>query len=123
MEVMGKTIQLCGKGERSDRSASYRCNPSFFNVLGGETVRGRSTQVYRESTRVISPIFETLREILKPKVQQNRSPRVTRSEFKSVKQNEKQSLKEYSRRIRYKGDSAFSEKAPEYKDKDLRDQF
>ena len=34
-----------------------------------------------------APIFETLLEILKPKLQQYRSPRATRSEFKSVTQN------------------------------------
>ena len=41
-----------------------------------------------------APIFETLLEILKPKMQQYRSPRATRSEFKSVRQNENESLKE-----------------------------
>ena len=31
------------------------------------------------------PIFETLLEVLKPKMQQYRSPRATRSEFKPVR--------------------------------------
>ena len=70
-----------------------------------------------------APIFETLLEILKPKMQQYRSPRVTRSEFKSVRQNENESLKEYFRRVRYLGDLALCEKTLEEKDKDLRDQF
>ena len=69
------------------------------------------------------PIFETLLEVLKPKMQQHRSPRATRSEFKSVRQNGNESLKEYFRRVRYLGDLAFCEKTLEEKDKDLRDQF
>ena len=39
-----------------------------------------------------APVFETLLEVLKPKMQQYRSPRATRSEFKSVRQNKKTSL-------------------------------
>ena len=70
-----------------------------------------------------APIFETLLEVLKPKMQQYRSPRATRSEFKSVRQNEHESLKEYFRRVRYLGDLALCEKTLEEKDKDLRDQF
>ena len=57
-----------------------------------------------------APIFETLLEVLKPKMQQYRSPRATRSEFKSVRQNENESLKEYFRRVRYLGDLALCEK-------------
>ena len=41
------------------------------------------------------PVFETLLEILKPKMQQYRSPRATSSEFKSVRQNKNESLKQY----------------------------
>ena len=70
-----------------------------------------------------APIFETLLELLKPKMQQYRSPRATRSEFKSVRQNENQSVKEYFRRVRYLVDLAVCEKTLEEKDKDLRDQF
>ena len=70
-----------------------------------------------------APIFETLLEILKPKMQQYRSPRATRSEFKSVRQNENESLKEYFRRVRYLGDLVLCEKTLEEKDEDLRDQF
>ena len=53
-----------------------------------------------------APIFETVLEIPKPKMQQYRSPRATRSEFKSVRRTENQSLKEYFRRVRYLGDFA-----------------
>ena len=70
-----------------------------------------------------APIFENLPEILQPKMLQYRSPRATRSEFKSVRQNENESLKEYFRRVRYLGDSALCEKTLEEKDKALRDQF
>ena len=70
-----------------------------------------------------APIFETLLEVLKPKMQQYSSPRATRSEFKSVRQNENESLKEYFRRVRYLGDLALCEKTLEEKDKDLRYQF
>ena len=48
-----------------------------------------------------APFFETLFQILKLKMQQYRSPWVTRSEFKSVRQNENESLKEYITRVRY----------------------
>ena len=68
-------------------------------------------------------IFEILLEVLKPTMQQYRSPRATLSEFKSVRQNENESLKEYFRRVRYSGDLALCEKTLEEKDKDLRDQF
>ena len=70
-----------------------------------------------------APIFETLLEVLKPKMQQYRSPRATRSDIKSVRQNKKESLKEYFRRVRYLGDLAPCEKTSEEKDKDLSDQF
>ena len=56
-------------------------------------------------------------------MQQYRSPRSTRSEFKSVRQNENDSSKEYFRRVPYLGDLALCEKTLEEKDKDLRDQF
>ena len=56
-------------------------------------------------------------------MQQYRSPRATRSEFKSVRQNKTESLKEYFTRVRYLGDLALCGKTLEEKDKDLRDQF
>ena len=68
-------------------------------------------------------MFETLLENLKPKMQQYRSPRATRSEFKSIRQNKNQSLKEYVRSFLYLCDLALCEKILEEKDKDLRDQF
>ena len=70
-----------------------------------------------------APIFETLLGVLKPKMQQYSSPRATRSEFKSVRQNKNESLKKYFRRVRYLGDLALGEKTLEEKSKDLRDQF
>ena len=121
--VMGEALQICGKGERLDRSASYRGTTGLFNVLGSGGVRDRSTQVYRKVPGEEAPLFETLLEVLKPKRQQYRSPRATRSEFKSVRQNKNKSLKEYFRRVRYLGDLVLCEKTLEEKDKDLRDQF
>ena len=56
------------------------------------------------------PRFDELLEVLKPKVQQYRSQRATRSEFKAVKQWENEDLREYSRRVRYLADIAFAEK-------------
>ena len=70
-----------------------------------------------------SPAFSNLLEVLKPKMQQYRSPRATRSEFKAVKQGENETLREYFRRVRYLGDLALSEKTIDERDKDLRDQF
>ena len=56
-------------------------------------------------------------------MQQYRSPRATRSAFKSNRQKENEPLKEYFRRVRYLGELALCEKTLEEKDKDLRDQF
>ena len=56
-------------------------------------------------------------------MQQYRKPRATRSEAKSIRQNENESLKEYFRRVRYLGNLALSEKTLGEKDKNLRDQF
>ena len=67
-----------------------------------------------------SPTFSILLEVLKPEMQQYRSPRATRSEFKAVKQGENETLREY---FRYLGDLALSEKTIDERDKDLRDQF
>ena len=45
MGVMGEALQICGKGERLDRSGSYRGITGLLNVLGCGRVRDRSTQV------------------------------------------------------------------------------
>ena len=70
-----------------------------------------------------TPKFDALLEVLEPKMQQYRSKRAARSEFKAVKQMENESLKDYFRRVRYLGDLALSEKSLAEKDQDLRDQF
>ena len=70
-----------------------------------------------------SPQFDALLAVLEPKMQQYRSKRTARSEFKAVKQMENESLKDYFRRVRYLGDLALSEKSPTERDQDLRDQF
>ena len=54
--------------------------------------------------------FDELLEILKPKMQQYRSQRAKRSEFKAVKQWENEDLRDYSRRVRQLADIAFPEK-------------
>ena len=56
-------------------------------------------------------------------MQQYRSKRAARSEFKAVKQMENERLKDYFRRVRYLGDLALSEKSVTERDQDLRDQF
>ena len=70
-----------------------------------------------------SPNFSNLLEVLKPKLQQYRSPRATRSEYKAMKQGKNETLREYFGRVRYLGDLALSEKTIDERDKDLRDQF
>ena len=70
-----------------------------------------------------TPQLDALLEVLEPKMQQYRSQRAARSEFKAVKQMENESLKDYFRRVRYLGDLALSEKSFTEKDQDLRDQF
>ena len=76
-------------------------------------------KVLREKT----PKFDALLEVLEPKMQQYRSKRAARSEFKAVKQMENESLKDYFRRVRYLRDLALSEKSVTERDQDLRDQF
>ena len=76
-------------------------------------------KVLREKT----PKFDALLEVLEPKMQQYRSKRAARSEFKAVKQMENESLKDYFRRVRYFGELALSEKSLRERDQDLRDQF
>ena len=79
MGVMSEALQICGKGERLDRS-SPACLTSWA-VEEFETVpRKYIEKVPGEE----APIFENLVEIIKPKMQQCRSPRATRSQFKSV---------------------------------------
>ena len=57
-------------------------------------------------------------------MQQYRSKRAARSEFKAVKQMENESLKDdYFRRVRYLEDLALSEKSLKRRDEELRDQF
>ena len=70
-----------------------------------------------------TPQLEALLEVLESKMQQYRSKRATRSEFKAVKQMENESLKDYFRRVRYLGDLALSEKSLAEKYQDLREQF
>ena len=70
------------------------------------------------------PQFDTILEVLEPKMQQYRSKRAARSEFKAVKQMENESLKdEYFRGVRYLEDLALSEKSLKGRDEELRDQF
>ena len=54
-------------------------------------------KVLREKT----PKFDTLLAVLKPKMQQYRSKRAARTEFKAVKQTEDESLKDYFRRASF----------------------
>ena len=56
-------------------------------------------------------------------MQQYRSKRTARSEFKAVKRTENESLKIYFRRLRYLGDLALSEKSLAERNQDLRDRF
>ena len=70
-----------------------------------------------------TPKFDALLEVLETKMQQYRSKRATRSEFKAVKQMENESLKDYFRRVRYLGDLALSEKSLIERDQDLREHF
>ena len=70
-----------------------------------------------------TPQFDTLLAVLEPKMQQYRSKRAARSEFKAVKQMENESLKDYFRRVRYLGDLALSKTSLTENDQDLRDQF
>ena len=100
--------------------AAHPASLTFWAVEDFETV---PREYIQKVPGEAGPIFENLLEILKPKMQQYRSPRATRSEFKLVRQNENEFLEEYLRRGRYLGDLALCEKALEEKNKDLRDQF
>ena len=56
-------------------------------------------------------------------MQQYRSQRATRSEFKAVKQWENEDLRDYSRRVRQLADIAFPEKPLRKRERDMRDLF
>ena len=56
-------------------------------------------------------------------MQQYRSQRATRTEFKAVKQWEKEGPRELSRRVRHLADIAFTEKPLRKRERDMRDQF
>ena len=109
MGVMGEALRICGKGEGLDRSASYRALPACLTSWVVEEFQTVPRKYIEKVPEEEAQIFETLLEVLKPKMQQYRSPRATRSEFKSVRQNENESLKEYFRRVRYLGDLALCE--------------
>ena len=70
-----------------------------------------------------TPQFDALLEVLEPKMQQYRSKKAARYEFKAVKQMENESLKDYFQRVRRLGDLALSEKSHTETEQDLRDQF
>ena len=70
-----------------------------------------------------TPHFYALLEVLEPKMQQYRSERATRSEFKAVKQMENESLKNYIQKVRYLEEVALLEKSFTERDQDLRHQF
>ena len=70
-----------------------------------------------------TPQFDVLLEVLEPKMQQYRSKRAARSEFKAVKQMENESLKDYFRRVHYLGALPLPEKSPREKDQEIHDQF
>ena len=69
------------------------------------------------------PQFDALLTVLEPKMQLYRSKRAALSEFKAVNQMENESLKDYSRRVRYLGDLALAEKSLTERDQNLQDQF
>ena len=83
-----------------------------FGTVPHHSVLGKNT-----------PPFEALLAVLEPKIQQYRSKRAARSEFKAVKQMENENLKDCFRRTRNLGDLALSEKSLTVRDQDLRDQF
>ena len=69
------------------------------------------------------PTLEELLEVLKPKMQQYRSQRATRTEFKAAKQFENEDLRDFSRRVRHLGDIAFSDQPLREREREMRDQF
>ena len=70
-----------------------------------------------------APRFAELLEILKPKIQEYRSQKAQRSEFKAVKQWENEDLREFSRRVRRLAEIAFPEKPFRERERKMRDPF
>ena len=70
-----------------------------------------------------APGLEWLLEELKHKIQQHRTKRATRSEFKAIRQLESENLNEYARRFRHLEELAFSGKTLAEREPDLHDQF
>ena len=80
------------------------------NIMGCWRIWNRTPPLCWKSSGEKTPRFEALLEVLEHKMQQYRSKRAARSEFKAVKQMENESLKDYFRRVRYLGDLALSKK-------------
>ena len=95
---MAETLQIFCESKRLDVSASYCSIVSLFEVLGSGAVQDSSTQIYQEPGES-APVFGTLLEILKPTMQQRKSPMATRSEFKPTRENKNDSLKQYFRNV------------------------
>ena len=112
-------VKANGWNDRQAIAALPACLTSWA-VEEFETVPRRFVEKLPGQT---APRLEWLLEELKPKMQQYRSKRATRSEFKAIRQLESENLKEYARRVRQLGELAFSEKTLAERDPDLRDQF
>ena len=93
------------------------------NIMGCWRIWIRTPPLCWKSSGEKAPKFDALLEVLEPKMQQYRSKRAARSEFKAVKQMENESLKDYFRRVRHLGDLALSKKSLTERNQDLRDQF
>ena len=93
-----KSVPNANSWTNQQAKASFSACLTSCTVEEFETVPQKFVEKVQEEA---VPIFETLLEILKPKMQQYRSPRETRSEFKSVRQNKNESVKEYFTCVRY----------------------
>ena len=81
------------------------------NIMGCWRIWNRTRHFVEKVVGEKTPKFNALLAVLEREMQQYRSKRAARPEFKAVKQLENESLKDYFRRVRYLGDSALSEKS------------
>ena len=97
--------------------------PTYLTSWAIEEFETVSKRYIEKEPGSYPPRFDKLLEILKSKMQQYRSQRATRSEFKAIKQWENEDPRDYSRRVRQLADIAFPEKSLRERERDMRDQF
>ena len=110
-ELWVKHYKSVVKGNRWPDMQAIEALPACLTSWAVEEFETVPRQYVKKVLGEKTPQLGALLEVLEPKVQQYRSKRAARSEFKAVKQMENEGLKDFLRRVRYLGNLALSEKS------------